>query len=146
MAQWNWNKIVVGVDGSKDSLRALTWACEEAKLAGVPLVAVSVWTAPPVPTSPPFGSFPWGVSVEMGDATRSMLRHVVEDADAEFPTVDIGQYVVAGNAAHELIKLSETADEVVVGAKGHGGFTGMLIGSVSQHVLAHSACTVVVVR
>lgn len=146
MAQWKWNKIVVGVDGSKDSLRALTWACEEAKRAGVRLVAVSVWTVPPTPTSPPFGSFPWGVSVEIGDATRSMLQLAVDDAEAEFPTVDIGLYVVAGNAAHELIKLSETADEVVVGAKGHGGFTGMLIGSVSQHVLAHSGCTVVVVR
>jgi len=86
------------------------------------------------------------VSVELGDATRSQLQQAVEDAEAEFPTVDIGLYVVAGNAAQELITLSETADEVVVGAKGHGGFTGMLIGSVSQHVLAHSACTVVVVR
>lgn len=146
MVQWKWNKIVVGVDGSKDSLRALNWACEEAKRAGVPLVAVSVWTVPPTPTSPPFGSFPWGVSVEIGDATRSMLQQAVDDAEAEFPTVDISLYVVAGNASHELIRLSETADEVVVGAKGHGGFTGMLIGSVSQHVLAHSACTVVVVR
>ena len=146
MVQWKWNKIVVGVDGSKHSLQALIWACEEAKLARVPLVAVSVGTGPPVATSPPFGSVPWGVSVELGDDTRSMLQHVVDDAEAEFPTVDIGQYVVAGNAAHELITLSETADEVVVGARGHGGFTGMLIGSVSQHGLAHSACTVVVVR
>jgi nucleotide-binding universal stress UspA family protein len=146
MVQWKWNKIIVGVDGSKDSLRALNWACEEAKRAGVPLVAVSVWTVPPAPSAPPFGSFPWGVSVEIGDATRSMLQQAVDDAEAEFPRVDISLYVVAGNAALELIRLSETADEVVVGAKGHGGFTGMLIGSVSQHVLAHSACTVVVVR
>jgi nucleotide-binding universal stress UspA family protein len=84
--------------------------------------------------------------VDLADATRSMLSDIVGEAEAEFPTVDIAQRVVAGNAAHELIAMSESADLVVVGAKGHGGFAGMLIGSVSQHVLSHSACTVVVVR
>jgi nucleotide-binding universal stress UspA family protein len=60
--------------------------------------------------------------------------------------VQIQRRVTAGNAAQELIDLSEEAGLVVVGAKGHGGFVGMLLGSVSQHVLAHSRCTVVVVR
>jgi nucleotide-binding universal stress UspA family protein len=146
MSRWKWNKIVVGVDGSKESMQALTWACEEAQVAQVPIVAVSVWTPQSPPVSPSFRGFAWGDVVEQGDATQSMLRHCVEQTEPNFPTVDIGQYVIAGNAAEELIRLSESADLVVVGARGHGGFIGMLVGSVSQHVLAHSTCTVVVVR
>jgi nucleotide-binding universal stress UspA family protein len=146
MSQWKWNTIVVGVDGSKESRAALAWACEEAERAGVAVTAVSVWSLPPAPPVPPFGGLPWGSSTDWGDVTRAMLADVVTEAKAEFGGVDIGQHAVAGNAAHELIKLSESADLVVVGARGHGGFTGMLIGSVSQHVLAHSTCTVVVVR
>ena len=146
MSQWKWNKIVVGIDGSKESIEALTWACEEAQQDRVPIVAVCVWTLPPSPVSPSFGGFNWGDGAQLDDATRSMLQHVVEQAELDFPTVDIGQYVIAGNAAQELIKLSEAADLMVVGARGHGGFSGMLVGSVSQHVLAHSGCTVAVVR
>lgn len=145
MSTWRWHTIVVGVDGSKESRQALTWACEQAP-PGVLVTAVSAWSVPPAPTSPPFGGFPWGASVEAGAATRAMLAEVVAELQPDFPEVEIGQYVIAGNAAHELIKLSEKADLVVVGAKGHGGFAGMLLGSVSQHVLTHSVCTVVVVR
>jgi len=145
MSQRTWNKIVVGVDGSKESQRALVWACELAR-PGIQVIALSAWSVPPAPDSPPFGGFPWGVTGGLGDGTRTMLNDVVSEVQADFPEVVIAQEVVAGNAAHELIKLSESADLVVVGAKGHGGFTGMLIGSVSQHVLAHSTCTVVVVR
>ena len=146
MSQWKWNTIVVGVDGSKESRAALAWAGEEAERAGVAVKAVSVWSLPPAPPVPPFGGLPWGSSTDWGDVTRAMLADAVTEVKAEFGGVDIGQHAVAGNAAHELIKLSESADLVVVGARGHGGFTGMLIGSVSQHVLAHSTCTVVVVR
>ena len=75
-----------------------------------------------------------------------MLGRIIDEVAADFTSVEIRQHVVAGNAAQELIKWSEHAEFVVVGAKGHGGFTGMLMGSVSRHVLAHSACTVVTVR
>jgi nucleotide-binding universal stress UspA family protein len=146
MSQWKWNKIVVGVDGSKESRLALVWACQESQRAGVPITVMSAWSVPTMPSVPPYGGFPWEGTPDIGAATRSMVTEMTSEVLADFPDLEVSQHVVSGNAAHELIKLSETADLVVVGARGHGGFAGMLIGSVSQHVLAHSACTVVVVR
>jgi nucleotide-binding universal stress UspA family protein len=142
----NWNRIVVGVDGSKESRAALEWACELADQRGAEVVAVTTWTVPPQPTDPPYGSFPWGNSVDFTESSRQLLAEAVADVATAHSKVKISQHVAAGNAAAVLIEFSKEADLVVVGAKGHGGFTGMLIGSVSQHVLAHSACTVVVVR
>lgn len=144
----NANLIVAGVDGSKDSRKALVWACQEAQRCNLPVMVVSTWTEPTLPIDPPFGSVPWGAGTgidRVGD-TRTMLSNIVDEVSVDYPTVEIRQHVQAGNAAQELIKWSEHADLVVVGSKGHGGFAGMLVGSVSQHVLAHSACTVVVVR
>ena len=57
-----------------------------------------------------------------------MLGRIIDEVAADFTSVEIRQHVVAGNAAQELIKWSEHAEFVVVGAKGHGGFTGMLMG------------------
>lgn len=138
--------IVVGVDGSKHSRKALEWALDLAQTQHRPVLAVSTWSNPPAATDPPFASFPWGNSVDLGPATRDMLNAIVEEVGDGYRDVEVRCRAVAGNAAQELIRLSEEAGLVVVGARGHGGFVGMLIGSVSQHVLAHSRCTVVVVR
>lgn len=138
--------IVVGVDGSTYSRDALSWALAEARSHQQRILAVSIWTKPPVPSDPAYGSFPWGSSVDAGPATEQMLETVVKEVAADYPDVDVERRTTVGNAVQELITLSADAAMVVVGAKGHGGFTGMLLGSVSQHVLAHSRCTVVVVR
>lgn len=138
--------IVVGVDGSTYSRVALKWALAEARSHQQRILAVSTWTKPPVPSDPAYGSFPWGSSVDAGPATEQMLETVVKEVAADHPEVEVDRRTTAGNAVQELIMLSEDAAMVVVGAKGHGGFTGMLLGSVSQHVLAHSRCTVVAVR
>lgn len=135
----NSNLIVVGVDGSEHSQRALRWACEEAAAHGRDVLAVTTWARLAVP-------YPWESSVDQLDKFRAMLEELADGARAEFPDVSIRTESTQGNAAERLIQLSEQADLVVVGAVGHGAFTGMLIGSVSQHVLSHSQCTVVVVR
>ena len=70
----------------------------------------------------------------------------IRDVLGEDPPVLVQPQVKEGSAAKVLIDLSEEADLLVVGACGHGGFAGMLLGSVSQHVVAHAKCTVVVVR
>ena len=140
------NLIIVGVDGSKEGRQALEWACAEAQHHGSVVLAVSAWSVPPMPIAPPFGSFPWGGPPDLEDATRTMLAHEVDAVAPDFSGLEIRQEVLQGSAAEQLIRLSDQADLVVVGARGHGGFAGMLLGSVSQHVLAHSACTVAVVR
>lgn len=138
--------IVVGVDESSYSREALRWALAEARSHQLRVLAVSTWRKPPVPTNPTYGSFPWSAVVDAGPATPKMLEQVVKEVAADYPEVEVEPRAVVGNASEVLIALSEQAAMVVVGAKGHGGFAGMLLGSVSQHVLSHSRCTVVVVR
>jgi nucleotide-binding universal stress UspA family protein len=75
-------------------------------------------------------------------ALQEMLQSVVGDQDH----VKVKTQVASGNAAKILIDLSQDADFLVVGSRGHGGFAGLLLGSVSQHVAAHASCPVVVVR
>ena len=70
----------------------------------------------------------------------------IRDVLGEDPPVLVHPQVKEGHAAKLLIDLSEDADVLVVGSRGHGGFAGMLLGSVSQHVAAYAKCTVVVVR
>ena len=70
----------------------------------------------------------------------------IRDVLGEDPSVLVRPQVKEGNAAKVLIDLTEGADLLVVGSSGHGGFAGMFLGSVSQHVTAHAKCTVAVVR
>jgi nucleotide-binding universal stress UspA family protein len=81
-----------------------------------------------------------------GESAKKQLMETIRNVLGEKPPVLVQPQVKEGSAAKVLIDLSEEADLLVVGARGHGGFTGMLLGSVSQHVAAHARCTVVVVR
>jgi nucleotide-binding universal stress UspA family protein len=81
-----------------------------------------------------------------GESAKEQLMETIRDVLGEEPPVLVQPQVKEGSAAKVLIDLSEEADLLVVGARGHGGFAGMLLGSVSQHVVAHAKCTVVVVR
>ena len=141
-----YSRIVVGVDGSEESRKALEFACAAAAPSGADVVALATWTEPPVPVDPPFGSVPWGASSTMQEVVTRLVDGVVDEAQERHPDVKIHRQVEPGNAAQALIDASKDADLVVVGSRGHGGFAGMLLGSVSQHVAAHSACTVVVAR
>jgi nucleotide-binding universal stress UspA family protein len=80
------------------------------------------------------------------ETAKEQLMEVIRDVLGEDPPVLVQPQVREGNAAKLLIDLSEDADVLVVGSRGHGGFAGLLLGSVSQHVAAHAKCTVVVVR
>lgn len=134
--------IVVGVDGSPHSRRALRWAADEAAKVGGSVRAVSVWDNPArdmwVIADPP--------GTDRLHHTRSALEHTVRAVLGETPAVPVELSVVEGPAARELIRAAEDADLLVVGNRGRGGFAGVLLGSVSLHCVAHAPCPVVVVR
>ena len=140
-------QIVVGVDGSQASRAALHWAYDEATHHDASLTVISTWHPPAMPMSPPYGSIPpeGYVSQPKRDAL-DLLQKLVADLEERNPPVDVRTAIEEGNPAEVLIERSKEADLMVVGSRGHGGFSGMLLGSVSQHLVAHSECPVVVVR
>ncbi|GAA2032831.1 hypothetical protein GCM10009740_23830 [Terrabacter terrae] len=138
--------IVVGVDGSKESRIALRWACAEARVRGCVVRAVSVWHLYPLVPPERVGASPWWFTADPEEATRAFLGEVVDEVAADHPGVTIEQQVVSGHAAEQLIALSASADVLVLGATGAGGFVGMRLGSVARAVLEHALCTVVVAR
>ncbi len=139
--------IVVGVDGSDASRDALRWAVDEARLRGARLVAVKVWSWPTVPV---FGTVGLPLSDELAnelkDDSRAVLDAFVHDVAGDEPGVVIDPVVLSGSPAAELIAVAREADLLVVGSRGHGGFAGLLLGSVSQQCAQHAECPVVICR
>lgn len=139
------NKIVVGVDGSPGSIAALKWAHAEAKLRAVPLEAVSVWQYPMMTTIPAFGALP--EVADLSTQTEQSLLAILEEAGvASTPEVPVSVCVAEGAAASALTTAAAEADLLVVGSRGHGGFAGLLLGSVSHQCTMHAKCPVVVVH
>ena len=140
-----WKTIVVGVDGSPGSRTALTWAAAEAAEHGSELVVINVWEHTLLP---PAGS----VSVsehyvpEPSQRTGDELLQVIKEELGAEPPVLVQPRVKQGRPAKVLIEESANADLLVVGKRGHGGFAGLVLGSVSQHVSAYAKCPVTVVR
>jgi nucleotide-binding universal stress UspA family protein len=134
--------IMVGVDGSECGEEALTWARRYAEEVGGELTAVTAWHYPPMPIGP--GVVP-PIDYEPEETARTLLARAIGRAEEDAP-LHIEQVVAEGNAAAVLIDKSRDADLLVVGTRGHGGFTGMLLGSVSAHCVHHAHCPVVVVR
>ena len=140
-----WNTVVVGVDGSAGSRKALVWAAAEAAEHGADLVVVNVWEHTLLP---PAGS----VSVseryvpDPSQRTAEDLLQVIKEELGEEPPVFVQPRVKQGRPAKVLIEESANAELLVVGKRGHGGFAGLVLGSVSQHVAAYARCPVVVVH
>ncbi len=141
------NSIVVGVDGSETSRTALAWAHDEAAHHGASLRVVTAWHLPPLPMAPRLGALPpEGYESQPKRNALEVLERLVAGLEAREPAVDVRSVVVEGNPAKVLIDESERCDLLVVGSRGLEGFSGMLLGSVSQHVVAHAKCPVVVVK
>ncbi|WP_175412490.1 universal stress protein [Streptomyces sp. TRM64462] len=137
--------IVVGVDGSESSLTAVEAAAQEARWHGVGLHVVHAFMWPamhpppgPAPLGPPGGG--------LRDVVERLVTEAVERARAVAPEVDVTQAVVTGGPLPVLEELSRTAELVVVGSRGTGGFVGLLAGSTAVHLAAHGRCPVMVVR
>lgn len=137
--------IVVGVDGSDGSVTALRWAVEEAERVDARVEAVIAWTYPYVATVPGVVSPVFAVDDVEADA-RALLDDAVDRAlEGRGTEVTIDRRVEAGPAARALIERSAEADLLVVGTRGHGGFVGLLLGSVSEQCAHHAKCPVVIV-
>ncbi len=157
-------EIVVGADGSAASNRALAWAWSEAKLRGdTALVVVHAYTSPAVRSHNPYSYSHLSAEsmerltareredrAEQETIARQQAERLIHDALSSIGADDTGpvikRLVVARDPAKTLIEMSREADMVVVGSRGHGGFRGLLVGSVSQQVLHHAQCPVLVVR
>jgi len=135
-------KIVVGVDGSEGGIRALRWAAAEARLRGTDLLVVHAWHYPPVGME----MAPVVALERVEDDARAVLRDVVKEEAGTLGGLLVEERLVHGDAGTALVAASRDADLVVVGSRGRGGFTGLLLGSVSQHVAHRATCPVVIVR
>jgi nucleotide-binding universal stress UspA family protein len=134
-------KIVVGVDGSEHARRAVAWAVEEAKLRGADLELVHATIERDLPAWPAQASVP--SHDELMAAARELVDEAVESVDTS--DVAVESSTGSGSPARRLCEAAEGADLLVVGARGLGGFRGLLMGSVSQQVVQHAPCPVVVV-
>lgn len=136
-------RIVAGVDGSRQSSTALEAAVGEAAVWDAALTVVEA-----IPMASSAGSLAWLPPAvdrsEILSEVRTQLRAMCDKA-AEGTDVTIRQHALDGNAAMLLAEFSTAVDLVVVGSRGRGGVRGLLLGSTSQSVLAHSMCPVMVV-
>lgn len=131
--------IVVGVDGSAVSDKAVEFAFEQAKTRGVPLIAVHTWMDVAVA----------GLAVAWDDeeaVQRGLLKERLEDIMGRFPDVDVQLQVTRDRPVRALAEAAAQASLLVVGSHGRGGFKGMLLGSTSRALLQHAPCPMVVVR
>lgn len=137
-------RIVVGVDGSSQADLALRYALTETRAWGAEITAVAG-----VPVGTGAGVLAWlPATVDqaqvLADITEG-LNVVVDRTLVDFPGMTVRRHVLDGSGAELLTEFSTATDLIVVGSRGRGGFTGLLLGSTSQAVLHHSACPVMVV-
>ena len=134
-------RIVVGIDSSADSARALRWSLEEAVLRSSEVELVHAYPTPEIV------AFPGMVTMPTDDELRRGAEEIVDKALAEVGgpgQVPVRRTVRAGGSAQVLCEVAEGAELLVVGARGLGGFRGLLLGSVSQQVVAHAPCPVLI--
>lgn len=132
--------LVVGVDGSPPSQRALEWAIEEAALRGAAVQAVTSYL--PEPNDPVEPQPGWMAHARQ--QAEEAQRSAVEQAVKAHPGVEVAAEIVHATPADALILASRSADLLVLGSRGLGSVRGLLLGSVSQQVARHAACPVVV--
>jgi nucleotide-binding universal stress UspA family protein len=156
-------EILIGVDGSESSHRALAWALDEARLRGDVVVVVHAYRRPNVRNPYAIG-YPYLPADTVRVATEQERRlqdeqetHVRQQAEGiiqqalnearhHIDDVTVKRLTLARDPAKTLVEMSEHAELLVVGSRGLGGFRGLLLGSVSQQCVHHARCPVVVIR
>ncbi|WP_308468888.1 universal stress protein [Rathayibacter soli] len=137
----NNRRIVVGVDGSESSIAALRRASRIAAALGASVEAVTVWHTPLSA-----GEYPLAFDVNPEEDARSILNTALHAAFGAQHPVWLHAFVVEGNTPKALIDESEGAEMLVLGSRGHGGFVGLLLGSVSTACAEHARCPVLIMH
>ncbi|MGI5176216.1 universal stress protein [Dactylosporangium sp. CA-152071] len=138
--------IVVGVDGSPPSLEAVDWAAAEAVRRGRPMHILNAFQWPPPIYAPVVAPSPSPFELGIQEAAAQIVAEAADRARAAASAVRLTTATRPEPASVALLDTARTAAEVVVGSRGHGGFAGLLLGSVSTQVAMHAPCPVVVVR
>ena len=138
--------VVVGVDGSTESIGALKWAAHYAAATGANIRAALCWHYPAAVGTAPVGKAPKPITDEVRAEMQEHLDKALTEVFGTTAPPRVQAEVAYGHPAEVLVDESRHADLLVVGNRGHGQFTGMLAGSVSMHCVTHAACPVVVVR
>lgn len=132
-------QVVVGVDGSAVSMEAVRFAFEEAAFREARVIAVSAWQPP----------HPRDLALEDAEDAEDEVRRILAESTAgwqeKYPQVDIRHAVVRGHPVRVLSDAAQWAVLLVAGSRGLGGFSGLLLGSVSQGLMHHAPCPVVIV-
>jgi nucleotide-binding universal stress UspA family protein len=137
------SRIVVGTDGSAASMSAVAWAAGEAAVHGASLEVVHTWSIPAI--GDPVSMMPIQLPLDVMEREAQTVCDAGVAAARAAGAVSVSGTVHRGSAAEHLVAASKSADLVVVGSRGRGGFVGLLLGSVAQQVASHTACPVVVV-
>ena len=138
------DRIIVGVDGSKGSELAFRWALREAAAHDAILEVVAVHPYPDV-VGVPGAQFPVERTEDVEARARQTLDELCERVVGPDSEVEVVPIVLIGNVADRLRAAAVHADLLVIGARGVGGFRGLLLGSVSQQCVQHATCPTVVV-
>jgi len=140
--------IVVGFDGSDHSQTALSWAMDEARQRDGQLRLVTAWNKAPMAWYPAVLETAAGeiVAEESPEQIAGTIQAEALKSAADEGVTATGQVVHSESPASAIIDAAQNADLVVVGSRGHGGFPGLHLGSVTTQVINHAPCPVLVVR
>ncbi|WP_432144502.1 universal stress protein [Streptomyces sp. bgisy084] len=133
--------VVVGLDGTGNSVPAVLWGAEEAAARGLPLHLLHSWGSPSANVPP---AAPEAAGRERRGA--ELLRGAVDLAYTGHPGIPVTTEQVAERPADALLERSAQATMLILGSRGHGAIAGFLLGSVSLQVLGQAVCPVVTVR
>lgn len=135
--------VLVGTDGSDGAARAVAFAADEAKARGAKLMVAHSWFIPNFG----YGSAYVAPVTDIENAAKEILDKILTQAKAEYPDLAIEGRLLEGTPGVRLCEIAEKEAEVmVIGTRGHGSFTSLLLGSVSSYVLHHSPVPVLLVR
>ncbi|MGN6131700.1 MAG: universal stress protein [Nocardioidaceae bacterium] len=134
-------RVVVGVDGSPGSVEALRWGARVATALGATVQAVTAWHYPTTYGAPMYMD-DWRPDVD----AEKVLEQALDEAFGAHRPPGLVTAVAPGTPREVLLEASKGAQLLVVGSRGHGGFTGLLLGSVSAAVAEHAGCAVLVAR